>query len=740
MTTNNLYNYTILLRSFEDLDDFYDDMETPGGNLYIPNRRVDVALRRPVSRNTEYYLTPEEAQQVSQDPRVLYVRITNDPHEVDHIGTAPHPEEWVNWTSASDYFTKRKRTALVETYPAAETNGITNWGLLRTAEVENRDMWESGPRTETPTNATKWFNAHAILNSKFGGFNVDLVVWDGILDPSHPDFARNPDGTGGSRVVQRDWFSRNVQCGYPASTYSYPYVRHSFRNAQGVPITADLINSAGGQHGIHVGSTAAGNRHGFAREATIYNIGFLGGEGFVWKQSRDLLYDWHINVKPAEGNNKLTVINHSAGSNRTVNYGDIDHFVVNNVTINSPSGTGTWSQADFTQARCIQLGISYTNQVTATGINFVVADPSRQADIEDMIQAGVYFITAGGNSQNTIQSWDSDNRMVFKQPVFIGGFPYFFGPLYYNRGSFTSENTIIVSNMDTTGQPRLHVSSARGAGITVSAPGTDIWAASQCEADPSYAPAKFLKDYRASKNSHTLRPETGTSMASPHVAGMVALILNEDPGLTPAQVKAKIIADSATGVYLNDGVALTNPLAFGHHDRILTSSNIISSEFTPDNELFRTHVTASGVKTQLPQARSFSMRFNNNPTNAGFRYRVALKDRPDINIEIEVSNDDTDFPSITYPATSTHGTPFSWSISGGLPGDTWFVWTKGAFRVRLPATGVYSGADALDGTGAYTGSGADWSTVTGGAANKGAITITFYFSSGPVTSVNHTVS
>ena len=65
--------WIITLHNHEDLEDFYNDMETPGGDLYIPDRAVDLQLRRPISRNTHYMLTPEEVIELENDPRVLGV-------------------------------------------------------------------------------------------------------------------------------------------------------------------------------------------------------------------------------------------------------------------------------------------------------------------------------------------------------------------------------------------------------------------------------------------------------------------------------------------------------------------------------------------------------------------------------------------------------------------------------------------------------------------------------------------
>ena len=63
--------YIVTCRSYEDLENLYDDMETPGGSLYIPDRAVDLVHRRAISRNTHYMLTEEEAVEIRNDERVI---------------------------------------------------------------------------------------------------------------------------------------------------------------------------------------------------------------------------------------------------------------------------------------------------------------------------------------------------------------------------------------------------------------------------------------------------------------------------------------------------------------------------------------------------------------------------------------------------------------------------------------------------------------------------------------------
>ena len=53
--------YIVTLHNKEDLEGFYDDMKDNGFRLN---------LKRPISRNTHYWMTEEQAEELKQDPRV----------------------------------------------------------------------------------------------------------------------------------------------------------------------------------------------------------------------------------------------------------------------------------------------------------------------------------------------------------------------------------------------------------------------------------------------------------------------------------------------------------------------------------------------------------------------------------------------------------------------------------------------------------------------------------------------
>jgi subtilisin family serine protease len=67
-----------------------------------------------------------------------------------------------------------------------------------------------------------------------------------------------------------------------------------------------------------------------------------------------------------------------------------------------------------------------------------------------------------------------------------------------------------------------------------------------------FAPGSSITSAWHTSNSAT-NTISGTSMATPHVAGAAALVLEANPGWTPQQVRDKLVADATTGAVTNRG-------------------------------------------------------------------------------------------------------------------------------------------------------------------------------------------
>ena len=483
-----LKEWIVTLHRKEDLEGFYEDMETPGGSLYIPERNVDVALRRSISRNTHYLLAEDEAELVRQDPRVWDVA---DRELVDSIVINPAGWKVTNGQFDRDYDSP------------ADPNDI-NWGLLRHVNVQNLLGGNWG------NDGTKIVNSDLTVTSS--GKNVDVLIVDGHVDPNHPEMAVNPDGTGSSRVVQYNWFQHTAELGLGSNgTYTYtPYTTGS---------DPDLTGD--NNHGVHVAGTVAGNTQGWARDANIYNISPYGSNpnwgvnGLNSATMWDYIRAWHNSkpINPVTGRRNPTVSNHSYVASLTLSFSS--RIIYRGVDYNKGSSL-TW---DELRARGVY--VLSTGNGAASDIEIPYYFTSRFADIEDAFNDGVLGVCAAGNeSFRIVDSNDQD----YNNFIFINGGG---SGIYTNRGTGAAAaipRMITVGSLDFATDEYKSSFSNTGSLIDIFAAGTNIISSLHT---PSAFGTTDPRDF-----NYYLGEYQGTSMASPQVCGICALLLEHFPNMS----------------------------------------------------------------------------------------------------------------------------------------------------------------------------------------------------------------
>ena len=288
----NLHKYAVVLHNYQDLDQFYNDMETEGGDITIPDRAVDVELRKPKSRVTHYMLTPQEALEVINDTRVEFVEIVDD--------TPPD-----RMFTQSGSFTR-----------SGTNNANDNqWGLWRHSSGENSDNFDSGTDRVDST-----------IEYQYTGKNVDVIILDDqAWEPDHDEFL---DENGVSRVVNYNWWQHAEAVGdsvHVGRTYQQGGTSSNF-------------------HNIHCAGTVAGRTEGWAKDSNIYffALGFLFNDP-VNSVSTELAFDYirefHNNkpINPETGRKNPTIVNNSWGRSG----GSVSLREVASVTFNGETYQGS---------------------------------------------------------------------------------------------------------------------------------------------------------------------------------------------------------------------------------------------------------------------------------------------------------------------------------------------------------------------------------------------------------------
>ena len=506
------FEYVITLLNRGDLDAFYADMEILGHTrAEVPEREVECFQRREISRNTHYLLTKEEAEALKSDERVRHVELFD---EIPELTKNASQTSYFNRGYASD-----------SNHASDLHNTDKNWGLYRNFVDTSTTNWgkESG-------NASAFARVNATISWDLEGQDVDVIINDDLIDPNHPEYAINDDGTGGSRVQNIDWtdYLTNGAVAHWKSIF-YDYTEN---------------------HGALCASSAAGNTHGLARKSNIYcieatgrpkfakfkatrtgslltvvsvepgsepiavnqrvygtsdtNIGttrtisslgtgtggtgtyylssapsgdhlfvddyFTGhssaGQNYMW----DYIRAFHKNkpVNSTTNRRNPTVVNASYGFVSYYNYSSLSSVQYRGTTYTSSDTTWTNDNLYSSFGIVPAPGFNETNS-NAAELSYTKTNASVQSDIEDAIADGIMIVAAAGNSQHKMDvSGGLDFANTFNNSASYS---------YQKGGLFGDTGAIMVGAIDnaiSSGNELKSNFSNTGPRIDVYAAGTDV--------------------------------------------------------------------------------------------------------------------------------------------------------------------------------------------------------------------------------------------------------------------------
>jgi|SRR5579863_5508810 len=237
----------------------------------------------------------------------------------------------------------------------------------------------------------------------------------------------------------------------------------------------------------------------------------------------------------------------STGSNFTRTFkGVAPNANIINLRVLDQTGAGQESNVIAAIQRAIQLQSTYNIRVINLSLGHPVyesytLDPLCQA-VEQAWQAGIVVVTAAGNSgrdnslgthgYGSIASPANDPYVITVGATKMNGTPYRFDDSmasYSSKGP-TLIDHIVKPDLVAPGNGIISLLASPTCTLVTSYPGTQISSAFY-ETSGTYTTPKSASYFQLS----------GTSMATPVVSGAAALLIQQNPSLTPDQVKARLM-------------------------------------------------------------------------------------------------------------------------------------------------------------------------------------------------------
>ncbi len=471
-----LKKFYVVVDNPADKESVYQDLTSNYSDEAIPERKVEIPNPMPFSEhNSVAMLTEEEAQALMSDLRIREVH--PDPKD---IGVKKR------------IIASRSGTYSKDIQPLQTSK---NWGLIRCLSTVSN--YGSGYAT---TSGPYTYN--------LDGTGVDIIIVDTGVEPNHPEFAVNTDGTGGSRVVDYDWTQLGVISSVP---------------------TGGFLGDCDG-HGSNCASIAAGNTQGWASGARIYSLRSVGtgatteyditdgrvlgllDDFEVWQSIRQ----FHLTkpVDPVTGYKRPTIVNCSFG------------FFIDYTRVTSIRWRGTTYAVSTTTAAYGTIGVP-EGGIGVHGYYYSAFN----AEVESCINAGVIVVAAAGNDRHKIDvPGGTDYNNFWTEYT---GFSY-----YYHRGASpgNAEGVICVGAIASFATTAVNPEHKRN--FSCAGPRVDVWAPGDYIMGAYANSAYVYNAVQDPRNSnYYLNAISGTSQASPQVVGVLALALQARPWMNQTQAK-----------------------------------------------------------------------------------------------------------------------------------------------------------------------------------------------------------